>query len=183
MDSMLSIMLKELDQWLVTKNRRITLHVIGGYALELKNIQRGFQTEDIDSVLAITENDIIEKIHSIGEINGNPNWFDFGAASLIVPSGYQDRLDKIEGHNNIDLYTLSNIDIIKMKVAAYHSRRERGIYRDLEDLQKLSPTKVQIEDAIDFYFREYSKDLSGKFKAEFKTQVEELKIELLRICK
>ena len=180
---MLSKMLTELDSWLVSKNRRITLHVIGGYALELKNIQRGFQTEDIDSVLAITENDIIEKINSIGEISGNPNWFDFGASSLTVPSGYKDRLEKIEGHENIDLYVLSNVDIIKMKVAAYHSRRERGIYRDLEDLKKLKPTEEEITDAIDFYFEEYSKDLTGKFKSEFKTEVTELKIELLRICK
>ena len=51
---MLKKMLTDLDNWLIEKNRRITLHVIGGFALELKNIQRGFQTEDIDSVLKIT---------------------------------------------------------------------------------------------------------------------------------
>ena len=58
-----------------------------------------------------------------------------------------------------------------------------GIYRDLEDLKMLRPTKEQITDAINFYYNEYSKDLSGKFKAEFKKEVSELKSELLRICK
>jgi hypothetical protein len=180
---MLSKMLKELDTWLVSKNRRIILHVIGGYALELKNIQRGFQTEDIDSVLKISESDVIERINFIGEKYNNQNWFDFGASSLTVPNGYQERLEIIKEYENIDLYVLSNVDIIKMKVAAYHSRKERGIYRDLEDLKMLRPTEEQISDAINFYFNEYSKDLSGKFKAEFKKEVSELKSELLRICK
>lgn len=180
---MLPKMLKKLDSWLVLKNKRVTLHVIGGYALELKKMQRGFQTEDIDSVLDIQEVDVIDKIRSIGEENGNPKWFDFGASSLTVPQGYEDRLEKIEEYENIDLYVLSNVDIIKMKVAAYHSRRVRGIYRDLEDLQKLNPTETEIADATDFYFNEYSRDLTGKFLAEFKAEVEELKTELLRICK
>lgn len=176
-------MLKELDSWLVERNRRITLHVIGGYALELKNIQRGFQTEDIDSVLLINEDDVIEKIQSIGKLHGNQQWFDFGASSLTVPPGYEERLEKINDYENIDLYILSNVDIIKMKVAAYHSRRERGIYRDLEDLKKLSPTKNEISEAIEFYFKEYSRDLNDKFKLEFEIEVAELKIELLGIFK
>ena len=70
-----------------------------------------------------------------------------------------------------------------MKVAAYHSRRERGIYRDLEDLKQLSPTKEEISEAIKFYYEEYSKDLTGKFKLEFEQEVAELKIELLGIFK
>ena len=180
---MLTEMLKELDEWLVIKNRHITLHVIGGYALELKNIQRGFQTEDIDSLLSITEDEIVQKIHSIGKRYGNINWFDFGASSLTVPAGYQERLEKIKDYENIDLFVLSNSDLIKMKVAAYHSRRDRGIYRDLEDLKKLNPTTQDIAAAIIFYFDEYSKDLTGKFKLEFKKEVEELRLELLRICK
>lgn len=180
---MIKKMLRELDLWLVERNRRVTLHVIGGYALELKNIQRGFQTEDIDSILQINEQDVIEKIQSIGKAHGNQQWFDFGASSLTVPSGYEKRLEKINDYENIDLFVLSNIDIIKMKVAAYHSRRERGIYRDLEDLKQISPTKEEISDAITFYFEEYSKDLTGKFKLEFEKEVAELKTELLGIFK
>lgn len=180
---MLTEMLKELDEWLVAKNRNITLHVIGGYALELKNIQRGFQTEDIDSILSITEDEIIEKIHSIGQQHGNEKWFDFGASSLTVPVDYQERLEKISDYENINLFVLNNSDLIKMKVAAYHSRRDRGIYRDLEDLKMLNPTKREISEAIVFYFEEYSKDLSDKFKLEFKKEVEELRLELLGICK
>lgn len=78
---------------------------------------------------------------------------------------------------------LGNSDIIKMKVAAYHSRRERGIYRDLEDLKMLNPSKEDILEAIKFYFDEYSKDLTGKFKSEFEKEVADLKMELLRIFK
>lgn len=180
---MIKKMLKELDDWLVERNRRVTLHVIGGYALELKNIQRGFQTEDIDSILQINEQDIIEKIQSIGKMHGNQMWFDFGASSLTSPSGYENRLEKINDYDNIDLFVLSNRDIIKMKVAAYHSRRERGIYRDLEDLKQLNATKEDIIDAIKFYLEEYSKDLTGKFKLEFEEEVAELKVELLGLFK
>lgn len=180
---MLKVMLTDLDYWLIKKNRRITLHVIGGFALELKNIQRGFQTEDIDSVLKINEEEIISKIQSIGVAHGNQLWFDFGASSLTVPSGYESRLEKIKEYENIDLFVLANSDIIKMKVAAYHSRRERGIYRDLEDLKMLNPSKEDILEAVKFYFDEYSKDLAGKFKSEFEREVADLKIELLRVFK
>lgn len=40
---MLTKMLKELDSWLVSKNKRVTLHVIGGYALELKKCREDFR--------------------------------------------------------------------------------------------------------------------------------------------
>jgi hypothetical protein len=180
---MIKKMLTELDSWLVERNRRITLHVIGGYALELKNIQRGFQTEDIDSILKITEQDVVKKIQSIGMVYKNQQWFDFGAASLTAPSGYEQRLEKLNEYENIDLFVLSNIDLIKMKVAAYHSRRERGIYRDLEDLKHLSPTAEEISEATKFYYEEYSKDLTGKFKLEFEKDVATLKVELLGIFK
>lgn len=175
-------MLLELDQWLSLKNKRITLHVIGGYALELKNIQRGFSTEDIDSILDIKETDIVEKIHSIGKKYSNPNWFDFGAPSLIVPFGYEKRMEHKIIYENIDLYVLGNADLVKMKVAAYHSRRERGIYRDLEDLIKLNPSTEDIEESIKFYYEEYSKDLSGKYKEEFKSDLKDLKNELIKKC-
>jgi hypothetical protein len=180
---MLKKMLSELDIWLIEKNRRISLHVIGGFALELKNIQRGLQTEDIDSIVKINEKEIINKIQSIGVTHNNPFWFDFSASSLTVPSGYEKRLERIDEYENIDLFVLSNIDIIKMKVAAYHSRRERGIYRDLEDLKTLTPTREDITEAIQFYLDEYSKDLTGKFKNEFEKEVADLKEELLGIFK
>lgn len=174
-------MLSELDDWLGKKNLRVTLHVIGGYALELKAIQRGFQTEDIDSVFKITNQEILEQIQIIGESFKNPHWFDFSAPSLIVPEGYQDRLERIDKFENIELYVLSKCDLIKMKVAAYHSRRDRGIYRDLEDLKNLQPTQKDISEAIIFYRTQYSRDLTGKFKDQFILETQELEKELLEV--
>lgn len=179
---MLEKILEDLNNWLLKNNRRVTIHVIGGYALELKQIRQGIQTEDIDSIYKISELDIIDQIHSLGERHGNPNWFDFGATSLIVPADYEKRLEENKQYSNIDLFVLANIDLIKMKVAAYHSRRERGIYRDLEDLKKLNPSTNDIEDAIRFYFEEYSKELTGKFKLELENDLHELKLELINVC-
>jgi hypothetical protein len=179
---MLENILEDLNEWLVLNNRRVTLHVIGGYALELKQIRQGIQTEDIDSVFKITESDIIDLIHTLGEKYSNPNWFDFGATTLILPPEYQKRLEAKTQYSNIDLFVFSNIDLIKMKVAAYHSRKERGIYRDLEDLKKLKPTPMDISEAIKFCFEEYSKDLTGKFKNEFENELKELQRELIKVC-
>jgi hypothetical protein len=179
---MLENILEDLNDWLTKNNRRITLHVIGGYALELKQIRQGIQTEDIDSVLEISESEVVDQIHILGEKHGNLNWFDFGATTLIVPLGYETRLEEKNNYSNIDLFVLSNIDLIKMKVAAYHSRRERGIYRDLEDLIKLNPSIENIKEAIEFCYVEYSKELPEKFAKVFKEELNELRSELIKVC-
>ena len=165
---MLEEMLEELNTQLEERNRNIVLHLVGGYALELKGIRVGVQTEDIDPINTIDEDDVIEEIHKIGERLGNAKWFDFSASSLTVPRGYEKRLTEINKYSNIDLRVLSNADLVKMKIAAYHGRRDRGIYRDLEDLERIKPTLSEIQEGVKFYFEEYSKELPAKFKKDFK---------------
>lgn len=121
---MLEKILEDLNNWLLKNNRRVTIHVTGGYALELKQIRQGIQTEDIDSIYKISELDIVDQIYSLWEKYGNPNWFDFGATSLIVPVDYEKRLEENKQYSNIDLFVLADIDLIKMKAAAYHFKRD-----------------------------------------------------------
>lgn len=181
---MLEEMLKKLNDWLSRNNRTLVLHIVGGYALELRGIRVGILTEDIDPINSINEDDVIEEIMRIGDLTDNPKWFDLGASSLTVPDNYETRMTKINRYSNIDLYVLSTIDLIKMKIAAYHSRRERGILRDFDDLVLLRPSEKDIEEGVDFYFEEYSEDLTGKFKEEFRNECIELKKELIdKLCK
>ena len=48
------------------------------------------------------------------------------------------------------------------------SFKRRRIYRDLEDLERMKPTLIEIEEGVQFYFEEYSGDMPDKFKKDFK---------------
>jgi hypothetical protein len=178
--AMLDQILTELNEWLKRKNRTITLQIIGGYALELKQIRKDFLTEDIDSVVEISDEELIEQIGDLGEKFGQAKWFDFGASSLTLPDNYESRLEEFHGHSNIKIMLLSNGDLIKMKIAAFHGRRDRGILRDFDDLILLKPSKTDIDEGMEFYFDKYSSDLTGKFLREFQEEVEEYKDELYK---
>ena len=175
--------LKILDEWLGDKNLSVTIHVIGAYGIELHDISIGRRTEDIDNVSPITSEDIIAKIHAIGEQFGEPKWFDLGASSLSLPDGYTKRLKRVGTFENIELYALSLPDIVILKVAAYFDRRERGIERDLEDLIKINPSFVEIKKGLNFIIDTHGADLPDKFKKELKKSVHELEIELKKLFK
>ncbi len=172
--------LTELNNWLNVNNAKIVLHVIGGFGIALHNINIKRVTQDIDNVNPIEDKKIIEQIHNIGEQRGNPEWFDFSALTIDLPDGYQGRLVKVDGLSNIDIFILHLRDIVVLKVAAYFSRKERGIVRDLEDLIAIDPTFEEVCQGLDFIIQKQGVEqkLPKRFMQELREDVAKLKEEL-----
>ena len=177
--------LSELNEWLKTKNKTITLHVIGGLALVLQGLNIKRTTGDVDNVNPIIDNEVIAKIYEIGDKNGTPDWFDFGATTLTLPYGYISRLVRTEGMSNIEMYVLHKRDLVVLKVAAYFSRRHRGVIRDLEDLVVLNPTFEEVCNGLDFIVQEYgvNQQLPSQFLNDLSQEVAKLKEEFSAIFK
>ena len=163
----------------------VDLHIIGGYGLYLHNVDIERKTRDIDSVVEITEANVIAAIHKVGEAVNNPEWFDLGAHSIIRPEGYEKRLVKKDGLSNINIFVLSLRDIICLKVAAYSSRRADGITRDIEDLIKVNPTYEEVCNGLDFLYTDYGEKQNHPKYAldDLKKDIKELKNELTELFK
>ena len=123
----------------------------------------------------------MDKIHEIGESSGLPKWFDFSASSIILPGGYRDRLIQIQKYSHIRLKVLSIKDLIKLKVAAYYHRRDKGIVRDLEDLLSANPSRAEISEAIHFVIKEYGEELPSHFKKELVLNLKKIEEEIYEL--
>jgi hypothetical protein len=168
--------LASLNKWLNTNNLKIDLFIIGSYALHLQGVQIERET-DIDPVNAINDEDIENEIHKISQELGY-QWFDLGASSIILPDGYEDRLELKETLTNINIYTLSLKDLTILKVAAYFHRKEQGIIRDLEDLIHIDPSMTDVNQAFDFILDKHGDNLPDRFKQNLAEDLEELRDEL-----
>lgn len=174
--------LKILDKKLKASGKHLQIHMFGAMSLFLHGIAMKRETQDIDSVLEITDEEIINLIHEVGEEIGLDNWFDFGANSISIPENYESRLvDAGLGLKNIEVKMLSLEDIVKLKVVAYYNRSANGEFKDYEDLKSIKPHKKLIEEGIVFLKETYSKNLPDRFKKEFLKEVELIKEDLEKI--
>ncbi len=57
--------LETLNEWPSSREKKVTLHLIGSYAFYLKGIENRY-TEDIDNINEISDDEIVDKIHEIG---------------------------------------------------------------------------------------------------------------------
>ncbi|MCP4914489.1 MAG: hypothetical protein GY909_15345 [Oligoflexia bacterium] len=168
--------LQRLNKWLKDKNLKIELHTIGSYALHLHGVDISRET-DIDPVNVVEDEQILQQIRDISANIGH-QWFDHGSSSITLPDGYKDRVILKERLSNIDIYVLDIKDLIILKVSAYYSRKEQGIIRDLEDLIKINPSMVDIDDAFSFIIEKHGKELPQKFENQLIANLKELRDEL-----
>ena len=174
--------LRKLDKKLKASDKHLEIHMFGGMSLFLHGIAMKRETQDVDSVLEITDEEIINLIHEVGEEIGLDKWFDFGANSISIPENYQSRLVDSGLHlNNLEVKMLSLEDIVKLKVVAYYNRSANGEFKDYEDLKSIKPHKKLIEEGIAFLKETYSKHLPEKFKKEFLREVELISEDLDKI--
>ena len=174
--------LRILDKKLKASGKHLEIHMFGGMSLFLHGIAMKRETQDIDSVLEITDEEIINLIHEVGEEIGLDKWFDFGATSISVPENYQARLvDAGLSLKNLDVKMLSLEDIVKLKVVAYYNRSANGEFKDYEDLKSIKPHKKLIKEGIIFLKETYSENLPDRFKKEFLREVELIKEDLEKI--
>lgn len=174
--------LKILDKKLKASGKHLEIHMFGAMSLFLHGIAMKRETQDIDSVLEITDEEVISLIHEVGEEIGLDNWFDFGANSISIPENYESRLVDAELNlKNIKVKMLSLEDIVKLKVVAYYNRSANGEFKDYEDLKSIRPHKKLIEEGIVFLKEVYSKHLPEKFKKEFLREVKLIREDLEKI--
>jgi hypothetical protein len=141
--------LKTLDTRLQEVGLRLKLVIVGAFALNLLNISGQF-TADIDSVDRIENPHVLRIIADIAvEYQLPTDWINDAAASIDLPDGFFTRVKEISGFKSLELFVGSRIDIIALKARAYLHRGEFE-KKDLEDLQRLAPTKAEIDFAIDF---------------------------------
>ena len=156
--------------------------MFGAMSLFLHGIKLLRETQDIDSVLEITDEEIIDLLHQVGEEIGLDKWFDFGASSISLPPAYESRLVDAELNlKNLDVKMLSIPDIVKLKVVAYYNRSANGDFKDYEDLKSIKPEARLISKGITFLRETYFKSLPDRFKKEFLEEVELIKEDLEKI--
>lgn len=174
--------LKLLDQKLKASGKHLEIHMIGAMSLYLHGIKLQRETQDVDSILEITDEEIIDLIHEVGEEIGLDKWFDFGASSISLPPGYESRLvDAGLNLKNLDVKMLSIPDIVKLKVVAYYNRSANGDFKDYEDLKSIRPPAKLLTEGIAFLRETYSQSLPERFKKEFLKEVELIKKDLEEI--
>ncbi|MBF0206086.1 MAG: hypothetical protein HQK53_04280 [Oligoflexia bacterium] len=142
--------LKKFDSFLNSKNESFEGIVIGGMALIILGIVSR-QTRDCD----ILSPAITKRIKSLSEefastVEGlAKDWLNNGPESLVkdLPKGWELRCENIYLGAALKLQTLSRADFLKSKFFAYCDRGS-----DLEDCIKLSPSKKEIEDSLDWLY-------------------------------
>ncbi len=142
--------LDELDSLLSIKKLDLEIIICGAYAIQLLGFERGTHTLDVDTLNKITNPKVLDAIREVAVKTGlNPNWLNDQASTVSVPEGLLKRVKKIGTWNSINALVVDRTDLIKMKASAFSIRREETS-KDWEDLQLLSPTKKEIEEAITF---------------------------------
>ena len=77
--------LKILDKKLKASGKHLQIHMFGAMSLFLHGIAMKRETQDIDSVLEITDEEIISLIHEVGEEIGLEIGSTLGPTALAFP--------------------------------------------------------------------------------------------------
>lgn len=141
--------LKLLDEKLEKKSLSFTITVLGSMALFLNGYTFHRRT-DLDIYNDTVPPEISELIDEISsELSLDKAWINNKASSISpLPFGFESRLSTLnDGYKNLKVYLLSTEDLIFLKVYALFSREA---IKDLEDLQKLNPSPIQLDNAIKY---------------------------------
>ncbi|MGE4233503.1 MAG: DUF6036 family nucleotidyltransferase [Bacteriovoracia bacterium] len=164
--------LNELNDWLVKRQLRIKLTVIGRFAFYLNGLGE-LATTDIDTVTTL-EDEVFDKILAIGYEHGiKAEWLNDNSEGIALPDGFEKRLLEKKDFSNIELKYASRIDLICLKAAAYLSRGEDDP-KDFQDLLLLKPKETEIELAISFIRKNYSPP-QPKFFPDFEERLDDLR--------
>lgn len=164
--------LEELNSWLLKKNHKIKLTVIGRFAFYLAGISE-LATTDIDTVTAL-DDEVFDKILEIGAVHGmKADWLNDNSEGLALPDGFEERLLERKSFSNIEIKYASRFDLICLKAAAYISRGQDDP-KDIQDLLLLSPKKTEIDSAITFIRKHFSPP-HPRFFPDFEERIDELK--------
>lgn len=146
----LSKALDELDAVLAEHKLTLDLLICGAFAIQILGYDRNLHTLDVDTVMKIHDPQILNLIAKVGANHGlSSNWLNDQASSVDAPEGLIQRAKKLNRWSSINALIIDRTDLIKMKASAFSIRREETS-KDWEDLKLLTPTKEEIESAINF---------------------------------
>lgn len=132
----------EFDKFLADKKLYFEAIVIGGVAMQLLGLTERV-TKDCDVLTPIISIELKQASNNFARQRGLPeNWLNNGPHRLVneLPPGWQTSIVVLYEGNNLKLYTLSRLDLLRSKLYAF---LDRGI--DMGDLKKLMPTKSEID--------------------------------------
>ncbi len=167
--------LSELNDWLETEDIYIELIIIGAFAIHLHGLSNRM-TMDIDTIKPIEDHNVLKQIEVIARKYGLPRWLNDQAENLIMPEGFESRINNDNRYSNIKLNYISRIDLIYLKVAAFFYRGSTDP-KDKDDIKSLATTQKELEDAIKFLRERHTPEID-KFKLDFENRVQEISLEL-----
>ncbi len=171
----LNIPLKDLNTWLSESKIEIELVVIGAFAIHLHGYTNRM-TMDIDTITALENDLVLSKIQELGKKYGIPRWLNNQALGLIMPVDYEKRLLVNSQFSHITLKYLARTDLVKLKVAAYFYRGEYE-KKDFEDLNSISVTDKELNEAYDFLLNFHKPEIN-KFTLDFDERLNQIKKDL-----
>ncbi len=131
----------------------------------------------MDSIKQLNSSEIKLLIEKVGnELGISPHWLNDQASTVSLPIGILSRAQPLNIWNSIKASLVCREDLIKMKASAFAARRDYT-NKDWEDLLLLSPTNLEIENAIEFIkqVNAPASQMSQKFLNEFKETLNDLK--------
>ncbi len=169
--------LTELDKLLAKKQIALNIFICGAFAIELLGFERVEPTIDADSATPITNKEVLELIKAIGEARGlGSRWLNDQASTVAIPEGAVSRASSFGSWRNIKAILMDRSDLIKMKSAAFSTRRDETL-KDWEDLKLMKPTAKEMYDAIAFLraTRSPPTNATRRIIEEFNETVDDLK--------
>jgi hypothetical protein len=141
--------LKDLEGWLVSRNKRLELVLVGAVAVATYTHEARF-TQDIDTANPIDDEDVLREIETLAEKHGLPtDWLSDRASTVTLPDGMEARAEVTYSGKGLEIRIASRLDLIALKAAAYVNRGAE-VFKDLEDLTRLKPNEAEIHHAVSF---------------------------------
>lgn len=153
----LATALSALSQVLVKRHVSVHLRVVGAFALQLLGIDATY-TVDID-VIDDLDDAIRQAIAEVGKAHRlAEDWINDAASNLDLPDGFAARMETTTLFPAIVVSFPNRQDLISLKARAFIHRgakdpadaKEPADLKDLDDLMKLTPTKAEMDMAIEF---------------------------------
>ena len=171
----LSLALQDLDHWLCTNNKHLSITVMGAVAV-FAHTQKGRFTQDIDTAEGIEDEAILNQIKVLGKKHGlEEDWLNDRASTVTLPDGALKRSDCVHTSDGMKILVIAREDLIALKAAAFISRGTE-VLKDLEDLKQLGPTPKEIQSAISFVEEKFSPPVNkDPWKSQFNESLKVLR--------
>lgn len=135
--------LGELDSWLISKNKTITLKIIGGTAMSLHRLEIGRVSMDLDTANQL-ESDVTDKIQEIGRSCGlDGTWIEYPIGVRIPEFATFEESHLFKAFKNIKGEYIDKRSLLALKIPAYFDLTDEP-----DGDNHLSDIKALIDDGV-----------------------------------